>query len=67
MIYFKGTDMLLGNWLHPDFIYVAWQGFKGMLSKISENGDVTAKFLRAYAYFTLVRLFGAVPITTDNQ
>ena len=24
------------------FIYVAWQGFKGMLSKISENGDVTA-------------------------
>lgn len=24
-----------------------------------------AKFLRAYAYFTLVRLFGAVPITTD--
>ena len=23
-----------------------------------------AKFLRAYAYFTLVRLFGAVPITT---
>ena len=30
------------GWLHPDFIYVAWQGFKGMLSKISENGDVTA-------------------------
>ena len=21
------------GWLHPDFIYVAWQGFKGMLSK----------------------------------
>ena len=30
------------GWLHPDFIYVAWQGFKGMSSKISENGDVTA-------------------------
>lgn len=30
------------GWLHPDFIYVAWQGFKGMLSKISEKGDVTA-------------------------
>ena len=30
------------GWLHPDFIYVAWQGLKGMLSKISENGDVTA-------------------------
>ena len=30
------------GWLHPDFIYVAWQGLKGMLSKISEKGDVTA-------------------------
>lgn len=29
------------GWLHPDFIYVAEQGLKGMLSKISENGDVT--------------------------
>ncbi len=30
------------GWLHPDFIYVAEQGLKGMLSKISEGGDVTA-------------------------
>lgn len=30
------------GWLHPDFIYVAEQGLKGMMSKISENGDVTA-------------------------
>lgn len=30
------------GWLHPDFIYAAEQGLKGMLSKISENGDVTA-------------------------
>ena len=30
------------GWLHPDFIYVAEQGLKGMLSKISEKGDVTA-------------------------
>lgn len=30
------------GWLHPDFIYVAEQGLKGMLSKISEEGDVTA-------------------------
>lgn len=29
------------GWLHPDFIYVAEQGLKGMLSKVSENGDVT--------------------------
>lgn len=30
------------GWLHPDFIYVAEQGLKGMLSKISADGDVTA-------------------------
>lgn len=30
------------GWLHPDFIYVAEQGLKGMLGKISERGDVTA-------------------------
>ncbi len=30
------------GWLHPDFIYVAEQGLKGMMSKISEDGDVTA-------------------------
>lgn len=30
------------GWLHPDFIYVAEQGLKGMLSKISAEGDVTA-------------------------
>lgn len=29
------------GWLHPDFIYVAEQGLKGMLSKISADGDVT--------------------------
>lgn len=29
------------GWLHPDFIYVAEQGLKGILSKISPNGDVT--------------------------
>lgn len=28
------------GWLHPDFIYVAEQGLKGMLSKITPNGDV---------------------------
>lgn len=30
------------GWLHPDFIYVAEQGLKGMMRKISDNGDVTA-------------------------
>lgn len=30
------------GWLHPDFIYVAQQGLKGMLSKITDNGDVTS-------------------------
>lgn len=30
------------GWLHPDFIYVAEQGLKGMMKKISANGDVTA-------------------------
>ena len=29
------------GWLHPDFIYVAEQGLKGMMQKISDNGDVT--------------------------
>lgn len=30
------------GWLHPDFIYVAEQGLKGMQTKIKENGDITA-------------------------
>ncbi len=30
------------GWLHPDYIYVAWEGLKGMLTKISAEGDVTA-------------------------
>lgn len=30
------------GWLHPDFIYVAEQGLKGMMCKISDKGDVTA-------------------------
>ena len=30
------------GWLHPDYIYVAWEGLKGMLTKISSEGDVTA-------------------------
>ncbi len=30
------------GWLHPDFIYVAEQGLKGMMTKITPNGDVTA-------------------------
>lgn len=30
------------GWLHPDFIYVAEQGLKGMLKKITDDGDVTA-------------------------
>lgn len=30
------------GWLHPDFIYVAEQGLKGMMSKISDAGDVTS-------------------------
>ncbi len=29
------------GWLHPDFINVAEQGLKGMMSKITEAGDVT--------------------------
>ena len=29
------------GWLHPDFIYAAEQGLKGMMSKISAKGDVT--------------------------
>jgi len=30
------------GWLHPDFIYVAEQGLKGMMKKITDKGDVTA-------------------------
>ncbi len=30
------------GWLHPDFIYVAQQGLKGMMRKITAEGDVTA-------------------------
>ncbi|MDR0988533.1 MAG: glycoside hydrolase family 88 protein [Prevotellaceae bacterium] len=30
------------GWLHPDFIHVAEQGLRGMLTKISDEGDVTA-------------------------
>ncbi len=30
------------GWLHPDFIYVAEQGLKGMMTKITDDGDVTA-------------------------
>lgn len=30
------------GWLHPDFIYVAEQGLKGMMSRISDEGDVRA-------------------------
>lgn len=30
------------GWLHPDFIYVAEQGLKGMMRKISDEGDVTS-------------------------
>ncbi|MDD3077823.1 MAG: glycoside hydrolase family 88 protein [Paludibacter sp.] len=29
------------GWLHPDMIYVAEQGLKGILSKITPEGDVT--------------------------
>jgi rhamnogalacturonyl hydrolase YesR len=29
------------GWLHPDFIYVAEQGLKGMMKLITDNGDVT--------------------------
>lgn len=29
------------GWLHPDFIYVAEQGLKGMMTKITDNADVT--------------------------
>lgn len=29
------------GWLHPDFIYVAEQGLKGIMSKITPEGDVT--------------------------
>ena len=35
----RGVKM---GWLHPDFIYVAEQGLKGMMTKISREGDVTA-------------------------
>jgi len=30
------------GWLHPDFIYVAEQGLKGMMQKITPQGNVTA-------------------------
>jgi rhamnogalacturonyl hydrolase YesR len=30
------------GWLHPDFIYVAEIGLKGILSKITPEGDVTS-------------------------
>jgi unsaturated rhamnogalacturonyl hydrolase len=30
------------GWLHPDFIYVAQQGLRGIMSKITPDGDVTA-------------------------
>jgi len=30
------------GWLHPDFIYVAEQGLKGIMTKITPEGDVTA-------------------------
>ena len=30
------------GWLHKDFIYVAEQGLRGMMTKISDKGDVTA-------------------------
>ncbi|HJD76537.1 glycoside hydrolase family 88/105 protein [Bacteroides reticulotermitis] len=30
------------GWLNPDFIYVAWQGLSGMMTKITDNGDVSA-------------------------
>jgi rhamnogalacturonyl hydrolase YesR len=30
------------GWLHPDFIYVAEQGLKGMMTKITPEGDVTS-------------------------
>jgi len=30
------------GWLHPDFIYVAQQGLRGIMSKITPQGDVTA-------------------------
>ena len=30
------------GWLHPDYIYVAWEGLKGMLTKITPEGDVPA-------------------------
>lgn len=30
------------GWLHPDFIYVAEQGLRGMLRKITPEGDVTS-------------------------
>lgn len=30
------------GWLHPDYIYVAWEGLKGMFTKITPEGDVTA-------------------------
>lgn len=30
------------GWLHPDFIYVAEQGLKGMMKKITNEGDVTS-------------------------
>ncbi|MCE5330572.1 MAG: glycoside hydrolase family 88 protein [Bacteroidales bacterium] len=30
------------GWLHPDFMYVAQQGLKGMMQKITPEGDVTS-------------------------
>lgn len=30
------------GWLHLDFIHVAWQGLKGLFTKVSPEGNVTA-------------------------
>lgn len=30
------------GWIHPDFIYVAQQGLRGIMTKITPEGDVTA-------------------------
>lgn len=39
-VYGMATGVKHG-WLHPDFIYVAQQGLKGMMTKITPAGDVT--------------------------
>ena len=54
------------GWLHPDYIYVAWEGLKGMLTKITPEGDVTCYLLPVLElcllyHFIIIALNGKRP------